>query len=52
MADNANYNGAYTLTAIPIKDAKSGAVSIDSIQIKFGSTSYLVDESGLQVILF
>ena len=52
LADNTNYNGAYTITAIPLKDTTTGAISIDSILINFGSTSYLLNEIGLKVSKF
>ena len=49
FADNANYNGVFTITAIPLKDTNTGAITTDSIRIKYGSTSYLVDKNGLRV---
>jgi len=49
LADNAGYNGVFTVTAVPLKDTNTGLISIDSVLITFGSTTYTVDESGLKV---
>jgi hypothetical protein len=51
LADSSDYNGTYTITANPLKDISTGTISIDSIQITFNSTTYLVNEKILIVII-
>lgn len=51
LSDNAGYNGLFTITAVPLRDATTNQISIDSVLINFGSTSYLVDETGVKVKL-
>jgi hypothetical protein len=49
LADNSNYNGSYTITTIPAQDTLTGAISIGSIRITFGQTTYMADELSLKV---
>lgn len=49
LADDSNYNGAFTITTIPFQDTLTNAISIDSIRIKFGQVTYIADELGLKV---
>ena len=49
MADSADYNGAFSVTAFPSVDAK-GAVSIDLIRIQFGDNFYRINENSVRVM--
>jgi hypothetical protein len=49
LADSADYNGEFTVTAIPLVDATTGAISIDAIRVTFGANTYRIDETSVKV---
>lgn len=49
LADADDFNGVFSITAIPLRDSNTNLTSIDSIQIQFGATIYLINEKEIKV---